>query len=376
MKDKIISIGIITYWWSKENYGQILQMYALQEYLKNLGYNVFLIKYDASKDASLFKKRNWYYYFLKLLNPKAINRKLKQRSVNIKRDEERITHPRFFNEFLKSNIKESDKIYNSIENLRKDPPIADVYITGSDVVWSHFRPAYFLDFGSPEIKRISYAASFGRETISDEECRQIEPLLKRFNLVTVRESQGLEICLKSGRNDAKLVLDPTLLLTKEQYIQLSKNVNKGKKNCFLYLLGSETNFSMNQIIKATKSKNLDLIYATCERFDKYTKVYPTINEWLGYYMHADIILTNSYHGCIFAIVFNKDFVFLPLKGIHSKLNVRVNSLLSELNLTNRICNNNFLKIFNSQIDYTLVNAKLGLMTEDIDTLLKKELNIK
>lgn len=375
MKNKDTKVGIITYWWSKENYGQILQMYALQKYLNNLGYNAFLIKYDPRKDTTLIKKKSSFYYLLKLFNPKAIHHFIRQKITTIKREKERINYPRFFDEFLKKNIAETDRIYSSINELRKDPPKADIYVTGSDVVWSLFRPAYYLDFGSPNTKRIAYAPSFGRDAVSENECRQIEPLLKRFNLITVRESQGVEICAKAGRKDAKLVLDPTLLLQREHYLKIVKTVTKTESFCFLYLLGSETKFSMKQIFKASSTRNLKIVYSTCEKFDRFTKVYPTINEWLGYYSKAEIIITNSYHGCIFAIIFNKDFIFLPLKGIHSKLNVRVNSLLSELNLMNRICDNNLQEIFDEKIDYSEVNKILEMKVEEITKLLKR-LHIK
>jgi len=374
--NKNISIGIITYWWSKENYGQLLQMYALQKYLRTHGYNAFLIKYDPRKDTTLIKKRSKFLYIKKLLNPIVIKRFLKQINTIQKREDERIKYPRFFNEFLIKHIKETSRTYNSITELRKDPPKADVYITGSDVVWSIFRPAYYLDFGPTETKRIAYAPSFGRETISDEECQQIKPLLKKFSLVTVRELEGLEICYRAGRQDAKLALDPTFLLAKNDYLKIAENFNIKEEFCFLYMIGSETKFSMREIFMIIKSRKMDVIYSTCEKFDKYPKTYLTIEQWIGYNSKASKIITNSYHGCIFAIIFNKDFIFLPLSGIYSKLNVRVQSLLTKLELSNRICNNNLSELFDISIDYVKVNKKLNSMINDSKALLYNQLLIK
>ena len=374
MKCKPVRIGIITYWWSKENYGQILQMYALQQCLRIKGYDPFLIKYDPQKDSTIIKNKSKVYYFQKIFNPKSILRFVEQKKNHRLRENERKIHPRLFNDFLQQNIQESDRKYNSILELRKYPPVADIYITGSDVVWKSFRPAYYLDFGSSKIKRISYAASFGRENIPVEELKIIEPLLKKFNLVTVREFQGIDICAKAGRSDAKFVLDPTFLLPAKHYLDVSSKVNHKENFCFLYLIGSETCLTIKQILNKLNKSNLEVIYATCEKYDKYSKVYPTIYEWLEYYAKTNFVVTNSYHGCIFAIIFNKDFVFLPLTGVHSKLNVRVTSLLSYLNLTERIFNNNMDFLLNKSIDYSTVNRVLDETKENIFNILTTELN--
>lgn len=369
-----VNIGIITYWWSKENYGQILQMYALQEYLRLNGYNPFLIKYDPSKDPDLINSKSNVSYLQKLFNPKAIIRFIKRKKSYKLRERERQYYPRYFDKFIKENIQESERVYNSIEELRRYPPKADIYITGSDVVWSSFRPAYYLDFGATNVKRISYAPSFGRGTVPEEELKKIKPFLEKFNLVTVREKQGVDICLKAGVSDAKFVLDPTFLLSAKNYKDISSESINKKDFCFLYLLGSETSLSSKEVFSKLNKNGLETIYATCERYDKYPKVYPTIYEWLEYYSKAKIIITNSYHGCIFAIIFKKDFIFLPLTGIHAPLNVRVTSLLSQLNLSERILDNNMDILLNTHVEYKKVNSVLDNMKKNIHHILINELN--
>ena len=152
-----MKIGIVTFWSSKDNYGQLLQLFALQTFLKELGHEPFLIRYAFWKDNSipkLFKE----YFLLPWRIPRAIKNKIAERKVH----KSNIVHERKFVEFLSENILYTEQIYSTKE-LINNPPIADCYITGSDQVWGALtpNPVFFLQFGAKEIKRISFAASFG-----------------------------------------------------------------------------------------------------------------------------------------------------------------------------------------------------------------------
>jgi hypothetical protein len=167
-----MKIGIMTFWWSDDNYGQILQCYALQKYLRDAGHDAYLIRYDPRGD---YEKKLWD-KVIRALNPIELFFYLQRRIRNkkiIKKNK-----LRKFNEFRDKYIRQSERIYYHYNDLVPDPPEADVYIAGSDQIWNIFSlpiqqvkkrlRAYFLDFGKPDIKRIAYAASFGKETVGYE----------------------------------------------------------------------------------------------------------------------------------------------------------------------------------------------------------------
>ena len=197
-------IGIITFWESTDNYGQVLQAYALQQVLKDMGHEPYQIRYSLKASQTNIPQSSLLKKIIKLLlvYPLVISlkRRKKQREDLVCRTiiEEK-NKIRKFHQFRNEYISQSERIYYSIEEIRKDPPIADCYITGSDQVWTMLlniegNNAYFLDFGAPSIKRIAYAASFGRSSYP----AAIQPILKeklsKFDAISVREKEGVDIC--------------------------------------------------------------------------------------------------------------------------------------------------------------------------------------
>lgn len=331
-----MKIGIMTFWWSEDNYGQLLQCYALQKYLHDLGHDVFLIRYRETNTNSFSMSR-----LFKVFNPKKfikyITRKKRFRQSLI----EQHTNPRHFEDFRSKYIVQSERIYNTYEDLNNNPPEADIYIVGSDQVWNFGSPnktsmnAYFLNFGNKNVKRISYAASFGVDSLSISVRHNIKPLLKNFDYVTVRENTGKAICDKMGIK-SEVVCDPTLLLDKEQWFELKENIiPKDKKYVFLYLLTNTCKFSVKKLKDWADSKHLDLIYVggnTAYYQSKYDdkgiqKSYLTIRQWLYYLSNAEYIITNSFHCCVFSFIFSKKVGVVPLQ---TRTNDRINSLFDNL----------------------------------------------
>ena len=161
-----MKIGIMTFWWSNDNYGQLLQCYALQKYLRDKGHDVFSIKYNYTKDI---KRNPLFFRLLKACNPILLFKYLLSKKRCAKILNEQNIYDRYFDDFREKYIHFSDFNYVSYEDLKQNPPDADVYIVGSDQVWNYWNMklwryinplhVYFLDFGSEKIKRISYAAS-------------------------------------------------------------------------------------------------------------------------------------------------------------------------------------------------------------------------
>jgi hypothetical protein len=352
-----MKIGIVTYWRSIDNYGEKLQCYALQTFLKGLGHEVFLIKDTPAKTN--MKRRIT--HFLLHFSIKKISvlfhllyYKWRNRRVN-KLDK---LYPRNFKSFMSQYISSTRKEY-TIDILRNDPPAADIYICGSDQIWNGASPVYFLDFGY-NVKRMSYAASFGQANIDDENYRnQISTWLKYFDIITVREHSGVNICRKAGRDDAICVPDPTLLLLKTDYMQIVQPFDtQNKAYLFLYLLGSSISIDIKSIYVFAKKEGLEVIYVASQgRFDKYPKVYPTVGQWIFLINNAKYIVTNSYHGIIFSMLMNKPFLALPLRGKYSGMNDRLSTLFNDYKLPDCLYSSSVNSIKNG-INYVDVNEML------------------
>jgi hypothetical protein len=348
-----MKIGIMTFWSSNDNYGQLLQCYALQKYLKDLGYEAFLIRFELKNRKSLSFKR-----LLKIFNPVKVIRFLsKKKHLKQLQKEHQNNLTRRFDDFRAKYIVQSEQLYTSYNELKNNPPEADVYIIGSDQVWNfgsveigEYINAHCLQFAPKNAKRISYAASFGVDSLKDDVSKYIQPLLKSFSSISVRENSGKDICNKIGIK-ADVVCDPTLLLDKTQWSQLKGNTEiNNRKYVFLYLLTNTCEFSVRKLKEWTDSKNLDLIYvsgntAYCKTdFDdnNITKSYLTINQWLDYLYNAEYVITNSFHCSLFSLIFSKKVGIVPLSSSLKRTNDRINSLFSNLDVQKtEIVNNEF-----------------------------------
>jgi hypothetical protein len=351
-----MKIGIMTFWWSNDNYGQILQCYALQKYLSDVGHDAYLIRYDPLKD---YVKTPLWRKILKVFNPVKLFDFLTRAAI------ERMNEQRDFDGFRNKYIKQSERIYYSYQELAEDPPEADVYIVGSDQVWNTFDisvarsksvlRAYFLDFGDKKKKRIAYAASFGRERVSDDFIQLCKPLLKRFDYVSVREKSGMDICKRCGIDNAEWVLDPTMLLGVNIYRDLYKTGKFKMPNasyCLIYIIGRPEEHIVDNTITWAQKKNLSIIYVSGNsKYDKYKKNYATILDWLFLISHAAYVITNSYHATIFSLLFNKKFGIIGLRKLNLETNIRFISLFEQFSIEPRFVNANDFGVLDKAIDY-------------------------
>ena len=278
--------------------------------------------------------------------------------------------PRFFDEFQKRNLHFSDRVYHSYAELKAAPPQADCYIVGSDQVWNmHWfgekledyqkaLHAYFLDFGNPQIKRMSYAASWSCDSLPENVYQEIQPLLAKFNYVSVREFSGIQMCEKCGCKNAEHVLDPTMLLDAESYRSLYRQVENSKvvekKFLLLYLLGTSCDLDINKVYRFAKTHHLEVVYVSGNgKSDKYSKTFATIEQWLWLVDNAEYVITNSYHCSVFSLLFKKHFAVAPIIGKFASMNSRIENLFNQWNCGNRFIKQNNFAILD--IDY---NANL------------------
>lgn len=333
-------IGVITYSRSKDNYGQILQCYALQEVLKQKGHSPFLIRYrtDTKLTKPGFKIKNLWKYVSRFQHYITWYKNKKQANENEVNYQNSVdVEKRNFEGFIKNRI-DATPFYNS-QTIHDNPPTADAYICGSDQIWGS-DDAYYLSFAPDDALKIAYAPSFGGlKDFSEERAENMKRLISRLNKVSMREQSGVETCQKLGFENVIQVLDPTLLLKAEDYRKIAKEPCE-KEFGFTYLLGSPIDVSIEEIDNFIKNRELKHIYVASQgRYDEFEKIDATIEEWLGYIDNASLVITNSFHCAVFALIFHKPLIVIPLSGSWSRMNTRVSELLEKSNLSQLLTSN-------------------------------------
>jgi len=365
-----MKIAIITRWGTPNNYGQVLQCYALQKYLKDAGHEPYVIRFNYLKaDFS----RKFCEKILNIIKNEKIVPYIKLKIQRFLFNREKKDDVRHFDCFRKKHIIQSEKIYDSYSELLKNPPDADIYITGSDQVFGTEREetvrtinrmrAFFLDFGPPNIRKIAYSASFGTNIVDEIYKKELLPLLNKFEYISVREKEGIDICRSAGFNNVECVPDPTLLLSVNSYKELFFNEQFSipkTKYCLLYLFNREDNLKIKDIYKWAKKRNIYVVYvASSGKYDKYKKWYPTIPEWLWLIKHAECVITHSYHCSIFSLHFQKKFAVIPQIGRDRGQNTRFTTLFELFDMKPRFINNT-IDIVDEPIDW---NKTLSIFTD-------------
>jgi len=366
-----MKIGILTQP-LQNNYGGILQAWALQNVLKQMGHNPIMIQFCRMEHYHSFEMR------LQCIKRFIWN------CVKVVEGRQWYSLPnQVQTSYIRKNTKYFvDKYITPISHLIVSPSQLkaycdsekfDAYIVGSDQVW---RPMYspkisnfFLDFTDDwKVKRIAYAASFGTDQweLSATDTKECAKLAQKFYAISVREDSGIRLCKEHLGVDVIQVLDPTLLLDKEDYIQLIDKENEPRHtgNLFCYILD---NTPKKQETIQNFAKEKGLVPFTTMPPKRFTQenfktnaddcVFPRVTEWLRSFMDAEFVVTDSFHGCVFSIIFNKPFVAL---GNESRGQARFLSLLKIFNLEDRLCfsEEEILKTSSKTIDWIKVNNKI------------------
>lgn len=366
-----MKIGILTQP-LRANYGGLLQNYALQQVLISEGYNVETIDWKARPIRVFMSILKW--NILAYLLPSRYS--IPKYKLNAS---ERSIIQCNTNKFIDKYIKHTSCVesYKGFRKFSKEKHY-DAYVVGSDQCWrpgyNAFLKAMFLNFTKNEdVKRISYAASFGTDQweYTKKQTKECSKLIKKFNYVFVREDSGVKLCEEHFGVDAKLVLDPTMLLTKDDYIKLLYNENESvsKGNLFTYILDPE-----KRKIKFIQhvEKETGLISFTvlpkyqAENRTKYDVknrieecVFPNVTTWLRAFMDAEMVIVDSFHGMVFSIIFNKPFWVI---GNDKRGQSRFTSLLKLLELENRLISGLDIETLNCEetIDWGKVNRILDV----------------
>lgn len=357
------------------NYGSVLQTYATDKLLKSIGHESQLIDYCSPRFVESNRLND---EFRRFKNPKKNNPIIKKlfymiMSFSVKKQE------KCFESFLEGAL-QTTKEYLDIEELRADPPIADIYCTGSDQVWNSkgngfYERPFYLDFGDASVKRIAFAASFGRSQLDQEELDQIAPTLQRYYAIGVREMSGISILNELGINHSANVLDPTLMLTPKDWWDMTSENSPFKKK---YILVYEFNKSSNigryarELSKKTGLPIKRVTYWYHERHKGEKCVcLPSVQQFLNLIRHAEYVITNSFHATVFSTVFQRKFAAV----YPQHFSVRLDDYLRLLEITDRhIDSPDDIGNIENAIDYNAVNEKLQNARNQSLQFLQKAIN--
>lgn len=360
-----MKIGILTLpLWN--NYGGIIQAYALQKVISNLGHETYLINYHYPVPSTLKIFKNKIVRWIKTYIA------FKKNLVIYPDYYQNLAISKLTLDFIDKEINpKTQKLYsfNELEQLNSE---LDVFIVGSDQVW---RPIYtpnvnhyFFDFLHNTKTRIAYAASFGTDNweYSAQKQSECKKLIKKFKAVSVRENSAIDMCRERFGIEAIQTLDPTMLLNKNEYLQLCNKYQADKINANLFSYILDETKENNEVIETVSDKlGLVSFRVMAKSFDKNFNiqnvdyVFPSVIKWIKAFDDAHFVITDSFHGCVFSIIFNKPFIVI---GNKQRGLARFYSLLNQFELTDRLIlsiaelND---EVVDRKIDWDKVNAILN-----------------
>lgn len=350
------------------NYGGILQAYALQTVLERMGHEV--VVFDTPNRMPLPPLKDIPKCFLKRIIKKLLGRNQKIFYEYYHNKKVIPVVSQNTQRFINSHIHRKE--ISDFKELDRDS--YDAIVVGSDQVWRplYFVPGWrwqeienaFLSFASNwNIKRLSYAASFGTDDweYTDQQTRRCKALLQVFDAISVRETNGVTLCKKYFDIDSVHVLDPTMLLNEADYSIFFQKANTPKSNGTLlnYIL-DETEKSSALIMNVANQKFLRAFsvnnpYENDETKPLNERIKPSVEKWLRGFYDAEFVITDSFHACVFSILFKKQFVVV---GNKERGLSRIESLLLCFGIENRIVEDSAQVMRLPLIDYDTVYIKL------------------
>ncbi|MEI8611103.1 polysaccharide pyruvyl transferase family protein [Enterovibrio sp. Hal110] len=368
-------IGIINFHYSNHNYGAVLQAAALQNLVESFGHKAEHIDYiPIPSKLSVFKR------FKEIFTEavKAVD------TTGVIVNTPKVYNKEVFEQFRIKNLLRTRDIYQIPSDLNAIENRYSHVIVGSDQVWRpsytvENRDVYFLSFCGDETRRVSYAASFGvdhweygNETL---ETKTVKAELDKFSAVSVRELSGVKICNNIFSSNATHVLDPTLARGRDYFDKIADDAgvdNVVNEKIVYYKLDPDSEFvSFIDFLEEKLQKKSENIYRKRVGRKYY---YNSVNDWLDTIRKAKLVVTDSFHCVCFAILFEREFVYVPndSRGI-----TRLESLLSTLGLENRIARNNLIKHFSDycvdEINYSYASNILNEHRKKSISFLKNSL---
>lgn len=372
-----MKIAIITFSDFNTNYGSMLQAFSLKSFLENEGHIVEFIKYRefnniylklSLKDKIFLKSKNGLINIYKFFKRKDINKTYQN-----------------FEEFKKKFFVYTD-LYTSNEELKKNLPIYDCYICGSDQIWNlnclgGLRKPYFLDFAPKNKLKISYAASLGDYKITNEYQSQISKMINNIDYVSIREKENIADIEMLSKKNIYGVIDPVFLNSKDFWEEFaSEDILKGNYAVCYFVRRSKFGKKIINILHEkynipiiNLSDNMIYIYGTEK---KYISSGP--QEFLSLIKNAEYTIGTSFHLAAFSIIFEKPFLIV---GMESNRN-RINNILSLVNLEDNFITEesdyveSINKLFHQKANYNNLNQKINQSKDFLLKSLNKTLEKK
>lgn len=338
-----MKIGIIT-WHFLDNYGSVLQAYSLCETIRKFGVEPAIINYR--KDA----KTNVLFGLLR-----RIRYGIPRRANNSE------TRKKRFNDFRKKHLNET-KMFSSIEGLINENFSFNKYIAGSDQIWSpnRYDPVYFLDFVDSK-EKYSYSPSVVIDNFSKDQKSNIKRMLNNFKKISVREPKGQKILHDIIDKNIVVTLDPTLLIAQSEWEKITTDNYKYNNYILCYFIGETKDYSKKvfEVAKETGKQIINISITNNHQYGDVILKNVGPRQFLELIKKADVVLTDSYHGVILSIGFNRDFIAFERFTSDDKINqnARIEHILNILDLTDHIYINNKKRlVYNT--DYSRVNKIL------------------
>lgn len=372
------------------NYGGLLQAFALQKYLRDMGHEALTVDYSRKPRAWLAPYRLARRCVAKFVLRRNIALFPKSIQQGVGKNTQR---------FVEENIRTTKKIWAPARKRDFAEYDFDAFVVGSDQTWrpaySPYMPTFFLDFLGEDKKtrRIAYASSFGKDEweFSPEMTKICAPLAKKFHAISVREDSGVELCENYLGVSAEHVIDPTMLLSKEDYCAI---VERDEERGFLEKRSSGNHLFAYVLDEAPEKKSLiadvakqlglsvEEIMPKREALQSGKASYPPVSAWLRGFRDAEFVVTDSFHGCVFSIIFNKPFIAIGNAGRGMS---RFHSLLKMFGMEDRLVllkegkgdlNGRISSLVVEKIDWEQINAARSKEQSRSRMFLKEALEIK
>lgn len=354
-------VGLITMHHS-DNYGAVLQCYALVNALERIGADVEVINYIPKR----FQTGVQFFY----VHPRRYHNAVQKYLVMaVSLPVRGLIYARY-SAFLKRHIPVGKQAYYSEADLENRTPAYDVYLSGSDQVWNpdfegRLDPAFFLKFAPDSARKAAYASSFGKSELTEAEFSQARQLLSRYDLISVREESGKRLVSQMGL-DARYLLDPSFLLTGDQWQDFAATPRLRDPYVLVYQLNPNPRL-LEIADRIAKARGLKVV-----KFGRDVKKRAGVDinlafrppeEFVTMIANADYVVTDSFHGTAFSINLHKKFVVV----MPPKYSDRLGSILSKLGLEDRLNED----LWDSAPDYVAVDRLLEQERKQSEAFLRQ-----
>lgn len=355
-----MKVGIMTFQ-RAVNYGAVLQSLALKETIKSFGHQCEVINYQCE---SLEKVASPFY---------IESMQLKSLLIFLLQIRMRTVKNKHFDIFACKYLNKNKAVVNN-DNIEEATADFDVLVTGSDQVWNYeitgLDKNYFLDFGRSDQIRISYAASFGISSIPEKLVPTYKKLLQRIDHISVREEQGARLVEDLIQKESTVNIDPVFLFDKEHWAKYITMKKPERDYIIVYCINKSECYQVAE--ELSQKTGLPVVglqvpmsnRAKCRRIQTESP-----EDFLGWIYHAKYVITDSFHGTAFSLIFNKQFIVCTGGKTKSRVS-RQENLLKTVGLTERICTNGDYSLITKPIDYKCVNQIVSIAKEESIDYLK------